>query len=57
MLYFTLQEKKKDLLCFRDTTAYIIREHHNKLKETTDQKSLLIETTSKLILHDNEMLK
>ena len=45
----------KDLLCFRDNTA-IIREHHKKMEASTDEKTLLIETASKLILHDIQMV-
>ena len=46
-VYFTLQERRTDVLCFKDLTASIIREHHNNNKD--DDKTKIIKSAVKLI--------
>ena len=46
-VYFTLQERRTDVLCFKDLTASIIREHHNNNED--DDKTKIIKSAVKLI--------
>ena len=48
--HFTSQERKIDVLCFKDLTASIIREHLNDNGE--DQKTKIISSAVKLIMND-----
>ncbi len=47
-LYFTSQERRMDVLCFRDKTSNILREHHANL-QSGDEKT---QTALKLICND-----
>ena len=46
-IYFTLQERRTDVLCFKDMSASIIREYHDNTKD--DDKTKIISTSVKLI--------
>ena len=50
-LYFTSQERKKDVICFKDKTSNILREHHANL-QSGDEKTQIIQTAMKLICND-----
>ena len=49
-MYFTSQERRTAVLCFKDVTASIIQEHHNN-KEDHD-KTKIIKSAVKLIQND-----
>ena len=48
-MYFTSQGRRTDVLCFKDLTASIIREHHNNKED--DDKTKIIKNAVKLKLH------
>ena len=46
----TSQERRTDVLCFKDLTASIIREHYNNKED--DDKTKIIKSAVKLIQND-----
>ena len=50
-VYFTSQEKREDVLCFRDKTSNILREHRANV-QFGDEKTPIIKTALKLICND-----
>ena len=48
-MYFTSQERRTDMLCFKDLTSSIIREHHNK---EDDDKTKIIKSAATLIQNE-----
>ena len=49
-MYFTSQERRTDLLCFKDLATSIIQEHHNNKED--DDKTRIIKSAVKLIQND-----
>ena len=50
-LYFTSQKRKEDVLCLRDKTNNILREHHANL-QFGDEKTQILKTALKFICND-----
>ena len=48
--YFASQERRTDVLSFKDLTASIIQEHHNNKED--DDKTKIIKSAAKLIQND-----
>ena len=54
-MYFTSQERRPNVLCFKDMSASIIREYHDNTED--DDKTKLINTAVKLIKNDMSLLE
>uniref|UniRef100_UPI00358FF9DE uncharacterized protein isoform X2 n=1 Tax=Myxine glutinosa TaxID=7769 RepID=UPI00358FF9DE len=50
-LYFASQERRTDVLCFKDKTSNILREHHVNV-QLGDEKTQIIKTALKFICND-----
>ena len=54
-MYFISQERRTDVLCFKDMSASIIREYHDNTED--DNKTKIINTAVKLIKNDISLLQ
>ncbi len=51
-MYFASQNGLQDVICFKDRTSTILREHHANLQQSGEEKSQIIKTALKLICND-----
>ena len=54
-MYFTSQKRRTDVLCFKETSASIIREYHDNTEE--DDNTKIINMAVKLIKNDSSLLE
>ena len=56
-MYFTSQERRTDVPCFKDMSASIIREYHDNAEDEDDGKTKIINTVVMLIKNDISLLE
>ena len=56
-LYFTSEEGRKDIMCFKDMTNKILRDYHSKDINTEDEELEIIKTAVKLLKNKIKTIK
>ncbi len=51
-MYFASQNGLQNVICFKDRTSTILREHHANLQQSGEDKSQIIKTALTLICND-----